>query len=320
MTSPSRLQVEISPITKDDFEDLAHAHLAAMKTEAVYLRFYSLSKRPTYEVQIRESSFLPFLLRSVVYPPYQGLQASLAMLNLLLASSSAENNILSRTSRAFPNPPPAHEIKATLPGSSKPIGFAYWEGPVVKTATLGGPTPEEALAAEKESAKEKTEEKMAWDATMDLDFSKEFLGESAKARREIMQGKEFWYLVSLVPLLDGRRGTESSERSSPSSPPSLPLSFPLLFDLLSQIGDSLRRPCVSWTWSCFCASELWDLSGRRCWSPVLSGKLQTRRVARLSSLLALERSPELKISPSISLLRSKRLCVEGVRDRPNDGS
>ncbi|KAL7412849.1 acyl-CoA N-acyltransferase [Mrakia frigida] len=111
MSSSPRPQVEISPTTREDFEPLAHDRLTAMKEDAVYLRMFPLSLRPSHEERM------------------------------------------------------AFEIKATLPGSSKPVGFACWRGPVEKTATI--------------------------------DFLKSFLGESAKAMREIMQGKEFWYLGML---------------------------------------------------------------------------------------------------------------------------
>lgn len=94
------------------------------------------------------------------------------------------------------------------------------------------------------------------EATMDTDFLKSFLGESAKAMREIMQGKEFWYLVSL----EGRR--ERRRRRSRAHHPFLLLSVVLSFVVSSicspRTGNALHRPCVSRTWNRFSSAELWD--------------------------------------------------------------
>ncbi|KAL7416453.1 acyl-CoA N-acyltransferase [Mrakia frigida] len=154
-----RPPIEVSPLTRDDFEDLARAQLKAMENDNVYDRIYPVSKRPTEEVRIAHA-------------------------------------IQTRTSRPFPFSPSSDsfELKATLPGSSKLIGFAYWVGPTDRTATLGGPTPEEELIAEEEGKKEKSEQQKEKEKTMDLEFHKAFVGEAKRARREIMEGREHWYL------------------------------------------------------------------------------------------------------------------------------
>lgn len=95
-----------------------------------------------------------------------------------------------------------------MPGSSKLIGFAYWDVAPDRTATLGGPTPEEELAAKEKEGEEMTQEQIETqrekEKTMDLEFYEAFKGEAKKARREIMQGKVHWYLVSTLafPLGD----------------------------------------------------------------------------------------------------------------------
>lgn len=209
-----RPQIEVSPLTRDDFEDLARAQLKAMENDNVYDRIYPASKRPKEEVRIGSFPLLPphspFLLFASLFLPSCSHRTDLLASPLLSSQPSCSlpaHAIQTRTSRPFPfSPSDSFELKATLPGSSKLIGFAYWVGPTDRTATLGGPTPEEELEAEEEGKKEKSEQQKEKEKTMDLEFHKAFVGEAKRARREIMQGREHWYLVSVLEVRGGRKG------------------------------------------------------------------------------------------------------------------
>lgn len=80
MSSSPRPQVEISPTTREDFEPLAHDRLTAMKEDAVYLRMFPLSLRPSHEERMGSS----FLRSSIPLPSLPSL-CSCPIYSLILA-------------------------------------------------------------------------------------------------------------------------------------------------------------------------------------------------------------------------------------------
>ena len=223
---PPRPKIEISPLTADDFEDLARAQLAAMKDDNVYNRIFPVEKRPSAEVRIR-SSLLCALSSLSPSRCFSSTMLTLDSLPILVSTPSPfrllsfqEHSVHTRTSRPFPfSPATSFEIKASLPGSSKLIGFASWEVALDKTATLGGPTAEEELEAKAKEGEEKSPTQREKDATMDLGFYEAFKGESKKARIEVMQGKVHWYLVGVFCFLHSGERRDSERRRDLSSRP-----------------------------------------------------------------------------------------------------
>lgn len=182
-----RPQVVLAQVEEADWADIARIKILALGAEGVLFNgIWPRGRQPDLETRVGASLLL---LQDRVPGSWPDALALLSPAWLVRLLSLAAQ---------FPTDETAF-MKASIDGET--VGFALWETPVDRTATLGLPSLSEkkrarAAAAATERAQGGPEDearKQAFDGA----FAGRWKRDSAALRAEALQGKPHWYLVRL---------------------------------------------------------------------------------------------------------------------------